>query len=167
MCSPSVQTNILKKITAGWQSCLFLMKLLLLLPVQVQAERWKSLQPMDNQSSNTNPQQPNSCHPSLLYLPHSLLNKIPSIPTVAPHLQAHSPRIGQSGRRSNWDHTCKHWKEEKAVVRDLRYEGVTGGSPSLEPQLIALLINNTTLLCLTVHHFHCKTQETQQMYLLP
>lgn len=45
------------KITTAWIWCL-------LLSVQVLAEQRMSLQPMDNQSSDTNPQQPNSCHPS-------------------------------------------------------------------------------------------------------
>lgn len=105
--------------------------------VQVHAEQKMPLQPIDSQSSDTNPQQPNS----LLYLPHMLLNtnqrSIPLLPPICRH--AH-PGLVSRGNRSNGDHACKHLREGKAVVRDLRYQGVTGGSLLLA----LLLINNTT-----------------------
>ena len=57
----------------------------LLLSVQVHAEQKMPLQPIDGQSSDTNPQQPNS----LLYLPHTLPHKnqrsIPLLPPIRRH----------------------------------------------------------------------------------
>lgn len=87
-----------RPLKRGRQSGLFLMKLLL--TVQVRAEWRMSLQPIDNQISDTNPQQPNSCHPSLMYVPPLAALQDTQHPTLAPP-SAPSLLIGQSGRRSN------------------------------------------------------------------
>lgn len=101
-------------MTVG-ESCLFLMKLL---SVQVHAEQKGSLQPIDSQRSYTNPQQPNSCHPTLLHLPHSPPDKTTGASLLLPICRHARPGL-VSGGTDQIEIT-----HVNTVVGDFRYEGI-------------------------------------------
>lgn len=86
--------------------------------VQVHAEQKGSLQPIDSQRSDTNPQQPNSCHPTLLHLPHSLPHKTTGVSPSLPICRRARPGL-VSGGTDQIEIT-----HVNTVVGDFRYEDI-------------------------------------------